>query len=204
MPAALARTGTSLLQRLVATTHFSTSEVRSLLTIANKLCRTSGLNQKRFRHILHNNFGMTDLVIPDRIFRVFCRIAGVENDHLYASDLISGLSVFLRGTGEERRRFCFEVYDIDADGVIGPDDMKVLLRESLPLIADEEEKEEAMNDLLGIVADLLDADDKMHIKWESYSNAVTRDELRLEMLGQCFPKLEVSHAFNILFADNIT
>lgn len=41
---------------------------------------------------------------------------------------VRGLSILLKGSPEERRNYCFNVYDLNADGFITKDEMFVLLK----------------------------------------------------------------------------
>jgi hypothetical protein len=86
-----------------------------------------------FRELLHNAFDLvTEDTLMDRIFCVFDR-AGCGSVRL--EDWLCGLSVFLRGTVQERTAFCFHVYDLNSDGYITRDEMFSLLKcvDALPI-----------------------------------------------------------------------
>ena len=52
------------------------------------------MNRKTFRAFLNENFGMTDDVIMDRLFKNFNRLS---RDDIDTEEWILGFSVFLRG-----------------------------------------------------------------------------------------------------------
>ena len=79
-----------------------------------------------FRELLHNAFDLvTEDTLMDRIFCVFDRTC---SGSLRLEDWVGGLSVFVRGTMQERTAFCFHVYDLNSDGYITRDEMFSLLK----------------------------------------------------------------------------
>lgn len=75
---------------------------------------------------MHNIFQIfTEDVIMDKIFNAFDkRSDGI----IHQDEWILGLSVFLKGTLEERISFCFFIYDLNSDGAITKDEILSLLR----------------------------------------------------------------------------
>ncbi|CAB4037340.1 EF-hand calcium-binding domain-containing 1-like, partial [Paramuricea clavata] len=81
-------------------TNFTKTEVENLLTIFRQRAnQKEKLDRTKFRDILHNTFGMTDDFLMDGVFRAFDK----DNDSsINMEEWILGLSVFLRGTMEEK------------------------------------------------------------------------------------------------------
>lgn len=79
-----------------------------------------------FKEILHDVFHiLTEDILIDRIFSAFDkRSDGI----ILVDEWILGLSVFLRGTLEEKISFAFFVYDLNLDGLITKDEIFILLR----------------------------------------------------------------------------
>lgn len=79
-----------------------------------------------FRELLHNTFDIvTEDMLMDRIFCVWDR----TNSGLLTPDVwFHGLSVFLKGTINEKINFCFAVYDLNNDGFITKEEMFQLLK----------------------------------------------------------------------------
>uniref|UniRef100_A0A8C2UZI9 EF-hand calcium-binding domain-containing protein 1-like n=1 Tax=Chinchilla lanigera TaxID=34839 RepID=A0A8C2UZI9_CHILA len=59
----------------------------------------TGLDQSTFREILHDVFGMTDDMLMNRVFYAFDRN---KDNYVNVEEWVRGLSVFLRGTFEEK------------------------------------------------------------------------------------------------------
>ncbi|KAM5211358.1 calaxin isoform 3-T3 [Hipposideros larvatus] len=124
--------------------HFNTFEVKCLIHLFYNLVgdvteRQSvviGLDRNAFRNILHVTFGMTDDMIMDRVFRGFDK----DNDGcVNVSEWIYGLSLFLRGTLEEKMK-CKERshrgldQDHDHDGKLSFSDYERSVREETLLL----------------------------------------------------------------------
>ncbi|KAE8596852.1 hypothetical protein XENTR_v10016264 [Xenopus tropicalis] len=140
------------LSRLIK--HFSKNEVESLIRLYHTLVgrpidpnTRRGIDRNTFRNILHNTFGMTDDMIMDRVFRGFDK----DNDsYISVTEWVEGLSVFLRGTLEERIKYCFGVYDLNGDGYISREEMFHMLKNSLLKQPSEEDPDEGVKDLVEI------------------------------------------------------
>uniref|UniRef100_A0A8C9K3K8 EF-hand domain-containing protein n=1 Tax=Panthera tigris altaica TaxID=74533 RepID=A0A8C9K3K8_PANTA len=75
----------------------------SLVERANVRLNNLGLDRNAFGAILHSVFGMTDDMLMNRVFFVF------DKDHdncINVKEWVKGLSVFLRGTFEEKLKYC--------------------------------------------------------------------------------------------------
>jgi Ca2+-binding EF-hand superfamily protein len=73
-----------------------------LLNFYKKLTKNlDKMERLKFRDVLHNSFDMTDDILMDRVFKAFDK----DNDsYINMSEWIEGLSIFLRGTIEEKIR----------------------------------------------------------------------------------------------------
>ncbi|KFR11953.1 EF-hand calcium-binding domain-containing protein 1, partial [Opisthocomus hoazin] len=151
-----------------------------------------GFDRNMFRDALHRAFGMTDDVIMDRVFRTFDR----DNDScISVVEWVEGLSIFLRGTLEERIKYCFEVYDLNGDGYISREEMFQMLKNSLLKQPSEEDPDEGIKDLVDIVlkkmaSTLLDYDHDGKISFTDFEKAVRDENLLLEAFGQCLPDIK--------------
>uniref|UniRef100_A0A8C4LK97 Calaxin n=1 Tax=Equus asinus TaxID=9793 RepID=A0A8C4LK97_EQUAS len=135
--------------------HFDKFEVKCLINLFYTLVGdvterqgvVIGLDRNAFRNILHVTFGMTDDMIMDRVFRGFDK----DNDGcVNVSEWIYGLSLFLRGTLEEKMKYCFEVFDLNGDGFISKEEMFHMLKNSLLKQPSEEDPDEGIKDLVEI------------------------------------------------------
>ncbi|NXA20237.1 EFCB1 protein, partial [Ibidorhyncha struthersii] len=195
------------LQRLVdslgrSAKHFNKSEVECLIKVFNTLVAefssrpaAVGFDRNMFRDTLHSAFGMTDDVLMDRVFRTFDR----DNDScISVVEWVEGLSVFLRGTLEERIKYCFEVYDLNGDGYISREEMFQMLKNSLLKQPSEEDPDEGIKDLVDIAlrkmastyCGTLDYDHDGKLSFTDFEKAVRDENLLLEAFGPCLPDIK--------------
>ncbi|XP_021244844.1 EF-hand calcium-binding domain-containing protein 1 isoform X2 [Numida meleagris] len=181
-----------------------------------------GFDRNMFRDTLHRAFGMTDDVVMDRgevgglgrAMGFVCNAWAVLNNDLYNSSLedfpvfrtfdkdndncisvvewVEGLSVFLRGTLEERIKYCFEVYDLNGDGYISREEMFQMLKNSLLKQPSEEDPDEGIKDLVDIALKKMDYDHDGKLSFADFEEAVKTENLLLEAFGPCLPDIKVS------------
>jgi Ca2+-binding EF-hand superfamily protein len=133
--------------------------------------------------MLSKQFGMTDALLMDRIFKVF----DTDADNFVAYDeFIRQMSVFLKGTTEEQIRYCFKVYDLNSDRYISKEEMLQMLQHCL--IHGSDEDEDGVKDLVDIVLKKLDEDRDGRVNEQDFQTAVQKDTLLLEVFGQCLPQ----------------
>uniref|UniRef100_A0A8C3K1S1 EF-hand calcium binding domain 1 n=1 Tax=Calidris pygmaea TaxID=425635 RepID=A0A8C3K1S1_9CHAR len=177
--------------------HFNKSEVECLIKLFNALVKRPGQSNSRFagvgfdrnmfRDTLHSAFGMTDVMLMDRVFRTFDR----DNDScISVVEWVEGLSVFLRGTLEERIKYCFEVYDLNGDGYISREEMFQMLKNSLLKQPSEEDPDEGIKDLVDIALKKMDYDHDGKLSFMDFEKAVRDENLLLEAFGPCLPDLK--------------
>ncbi|NXL28454.1 EFCB1 protein, partial [Glaucidium brasilianum] len=145
-----------------------------------------GLGRCTFRGALHKAFGMMDDMILDRVFDTFDR----DNDScISVVEWVEGLSVFLRGTLEERIKYCFEVYDLNGDGYISREEMFQMLKNSF-LEEPSEDPDEGIKDLVDIALKKMDYDHDGKLSFTDFEKAVRDEILLLEAFGPCLPDIK--------------
>ncbi|XP_077713094.1 peroxisomal ATPase PEX1 isoform X6 [Canis aureus] len=172
--------------------NFKKSEVECLIRLfhslverANVRLNNFGLDRNAFRAILHSVFGMTDDMLMNRVFFAFDK----DNDNcINAKEWVKGLSVFLRGTFEEKLKFCFEVYYLNGDGYISQEEIFDMLKNSLHQQSSEEETDEGIRELVDITLKKMDYDNDGKISFADFEKAVKEDKLLLEVFGPCLPE----------------
>ncbi|XP_023106112.1 EF-hand calcium-binding domain-containing protein 1-like isoform X1 [Felis catus] len=172
--------------------NFKKSEVECLIRLfhslverANVRLNNLGLDRNAFRAILHSVFGMTDDMLMNRVFFVF------DKDHdncINVKEWVKGLSVFLRGTFEEKLKFCFEVYYLNGDGYISREEIFDMLKNSLHQQSSEEENDEGIKELVDITLKKMDYDNDGKISFADFEKAVREERLLLEVFGPCLPE----------------
>uniref|UniRef100_A0A8D2BDN2 EF-hand domain-containing protein n=1 Tax=Sciurus vulgaris TaxID=55149 RepID=A0A8D2BDN2_SCIVU len=165
--------------------YFKRNEVECLIRLFHSLMGRTDHN--KFRGILHSIFGMTDVMLMNRVFSAFDR----DNDnYINAKEWVKGLSVFLRGTFEEKLKFCFEVYYLNGDGYISREEIFDMLKNSL-YQSSEEENDEGVKELVDITIKKMDYDNDGKISFADFEKAVREDRLLLEVFGPCLPEAQV-------------
>ncbi|NP_001134443.1 calaxin [Salmo salar] len=179
--------------------HFNKTEAECLIRLFNGLLGDqsdrrvgNGLDRGKFRNILHNTFGMTDDMIMDRVFRAFDK----DNDsYVSVKEWIEGLSIFLRGTLDEKIKYCFDVYDLNGDGYISREEMFHMLKNSLIRQPTEEDPDEGIKDLVEITLKKMDHDHDSRLSYADFEKAVRDENLLLEAFGTCLPDAKSILAF---------
>ncbi|XP_060052221.1 calaxin-like isoform X1 [Erinaceus europaeus] len=177
---------------------FKKCEIECLIRLFQNLVKTdgridkTGIDRNTFQEILHNIFGMTDDMLMNR---VFCAFDKDNDNHINVKEWVKGLSVFLRGTFEEKLKFCFEVYYLNGDGYISQEEIFNMLKNSLYQQSSEEESDEAIQELVDLTLKKMDYDNDGKISFADFEKAVKEERLLLEVFGQCLPEAKVQ--FNI-------
>ncbi|XP_045465284.1 EF-hand calcium-binding domain-containing protein 1-like [Harmonia axyridis] len=184
--------------------HFSQTEIECLLIIYYKLQKDGpekqrAVNKNQFRDILHNAFDMTDGAMMDRIFSALDRGPSI---YVSMETWISALSLFLRGTLEEKIRYAFSVYDSMNDGHLGRDTMFNLLKSSLISQSGEDDAEEAAKDLIEVITKKMDIDRDGKISFQDFRETVLKQPMILQAFGQCLPTRLAAFSFVTTFTPN--
>ncbi|NWR30285.1 EFCB1 protein, partial [Tachuris rubrigastra] len=187
-----------------STKHFSEGEVECLIKLFDVLVArscsqfsASGFNRTVFRDTLFAAFGMTDDVVLDRVFSTFDRD---NNGCITVVEWVEGLAVLLRGTLEEKIKYCFAVYDLNGDGYISREEMFQMLKDTLIKQPADEDPDEAIKDLVEIALKkmastyslwyLNDYDHDGKLSLADFEQAVRDENLLLEAFGPCLPDIK--------------
>ncbi|XP_036617355.1 EF-hand calcium-binding domain-containing protein 1-like [Trichosurus vulpecula] len=190
-----------------AATHFNQNEMECLVKLFYSFMEKGyeqgiqgGLDRSEFRNILHSVFGMTDDMLMNRVFGAFDK----DNDnHISTTEWVEGLSIFLRGTFEEKVKYCYRVYYLNGDGYISQDEMFDMLKNSLLKHSVEEDPDEGIKELVEITLKKMDYDNDGKLSYEDFERAVKKDRLLLEVFGPCLPEIEKCLEFETLVFKDI-
>ncbi|XP_063268432.1 calaxin isoform X2 [Prinia subflava] len=192
----MSRKGAKLLLDSLARSakHFNKSEVECLVNLFDTLvARASshyagvGFDRTVFRDTLYSAFGMTDDAVLDRVFSIFDKS---NNGYITVVDWVEGLAVLLRGTLEEKMKYCFAVYDLNGDGYISREEMFQMLKNSLLIQPADEEPDEGVKDLVEIALKKMDYDRDGKLSFADFEQAVRDEKLLLEAFGPCLPDIK--------------
>jgi hypothetical protein len=102
---------------------------------------------------------------------------------------ISGLSVFSKGTAEEKLSLSFKLFDIDHDGLVSREDLRHVLQELYaPVLAEDHNAH--IEQMVTRIFDDLDTDDDGRLSYSDFKLAAMK-EPEFDLLGQFLaPPLE--------------
>lgn len=190
----------TLIRELTKKYHFTQVEVESLILIYHKIrkdgdIKQSGITKVQFLDVLHNGFDMTEDTLIDRIFTALESHGTAHGNIISMETWISAMSLFLRGTLEEKIDHCFAVYNLMGDGMLGRDSIFTLLRKSLISSGSDDDAEESAKDMVEILTKKMDIDRDGKISFNDYKTTVMYQPMLLECFGQCLPSRTAVHAF---------
>lgn len=195
-----------LIQKLVRKLHFTYTEMECIFIIYYKLQKEnneknpSGIPKAQLRDVLHAGLDMTDDALMDRIFLVFDK---GRSNNVSLEVWATALSLWLRGTLEEKIDYCFAVYDLLGDGMIGRETMFQFLRSSLISQSSEDDAEESVKDMIEVITKKMDVDRDGKISYNDYKTTVLKQPMMLEVFGQCLPSREAVYTFITTFTHRI-
>uniref|UniRef100_A0A8C4NM67 EF-hand domain-containing protein n=1 Tax=Eptatretus burgeri TaxID=7764 RepID=A0A8C4NM67_EPTBU len=171
---------------------FSKQEVKELIDFFENqldnhsdLHKPGGLDRSKFFHILLHTFDMTEEVIMEGVFKAFAK----ENcDIIDLNDWVDGMAVFLRGTLEEKIKFCFQVYDSNRDEFIDKEEVCHLLKDTIVPTFPREDSTNNIKNLVDDVFKIMDYDQDKKISFEDFKQSVMKENLLLEAFGPCLPE----------------
>jgi len=144
----------------------------------------AGSNEKidrtRFRDLLTDDFEIDDSLLMDRVFR--CLDLDSDN-YINHDEFMRGMSILLKGSIEEKMKFCFRVYDLNGDNYISKEEMYQMLKNTL--IRAVEDDEDGVKELVEIILKKMDVDHDGRVSELDWNTTIEKDNLLLEAFGKC-------------------
>lgn len=193
------------LKELVHETHFNYVELETLALIYFKFAGEENsnnihLDRSQFRVIFHTCFYIDDDFLVDR---AMVYLDKGTNQYVTIETWLRTMSLFLRGTLNEKINYCFEVYDLNGDGKIKRNEIIKLLDKSF-VKEYEEDADLAVKDLADIMIRTMDLDTDGVISFQDYNDSVRKQPELLECFGQCLPeRSKVSLFLTTFTSENI-
>ena len=177
-------------EQLFKSTHFTREETEKLL-YKYRAITSDRIDRVKFRDLLHDTFGMSDDFFMDRVFRAFDKDT---DGYLSQEEWVCGLSVFLRGTLDEKIKFCFFIYDLNSDGQISREEMFQMLKNTMVKQPTEEDPDEGIKDLVEMMFKRMDQGHQK-VTLDEYKATVTKERLLIEAFGPCLPQRKCVEEF---------
>lgn len=183
------RQNSKLLKELVHGSHFNLVELETLALVYFKFTSENNpqqtqLERQQFRAIFHTCFYIDDDALIDR---AFVYLDKGTSAYVSLETWIKTMSLFLRGTLEEKINYCFAIYDLNGDRKIRRNEIIKILDKCF-VKEYEEDADLAVKDLADIMIRHMDLDSDGIISFQDYVNSVRRQPELLECFGQCLPE----------------
>lgn len=186
---------------LVKSTHFNQTELEALALIYFKMTVEAQtrvhIPRTMLRAILSDVLLITDELMVDR---AILAIDHGTSKYVTLETWLKAMSLMLRGTFEEKIRYCFDVYDISEGGFIKRPQMVTLISRCFDTLPDAEAGL-AAKDLTDILMKKLDVDNDGILSFADYRESVLMNPDWLQCMGQCLPDREAAYAFLTTFSD---
>ncbi|XP_039763868.1 EF-hand calcium-binding domain-containing protein 1-like [Pararge aegeria] len=180
-------------------THFSFDELEHVMVIFFKIQKRDEkpaasdlISRAHFRDVLHTGLGMTDAYMMERVMVALDR---GTSPYVTMSTFAKAMSLYLRGTLEERIIYAFTCYDLLGEGYLRRETMYQLMKKSLAKASRDDDVEEAVKELVDIMLKRMDMDLDGVINFQDFQTAVTKTPPLLELLGYCLPERPAVYAF---------
>lgn len=193
------------IRELARRVRFDSTELDIIVIVYFKLLNDLGSNASyitryQFRSILYKCFDMPEDFLIERIMVALDK--GIT-PFVTLETWVQTMSIFLRGTLDERMQYAFAAYDILGDGLIRRDQLITLMRKSF-IKQQIEDVEEAVKDFVDMLIKKMDVDTDGLISYADFSETVRNQPALLECFGQCLPDRASINAFLSTFTHKIT
>ncbi|KAG0215728.1 hypothetical protein BGX33_000894 [Mortierella sp. NVP41] len=164
---------------LARRTHFSKREIHTLRREFEKTSNASRSNT--FRRILHSS--PLDDVFLTRLFSAFD--TNPSSKGVNFKEFIEGLSVFMKGTPDEKLELSFKLYDIDHAGYITRPGLERAMTQLHSVVAGSTQDEtHQIQELVKRIFDDLDVNNDGKLSLEEYKLNSMKEPLIIDFLGQ--------------------
>ncbi|KAF9132436.1 hypothetical protein BGW39_000149 [Mortierella sp. 14UC] len=173
---------------LARRTHFSKREIHTLRREFEKTSNASRSNvlteaqfKETFRRILHSS--PLDDVFLTRLFSAFD--TNPSSKGVNFKEFIEGLSVFMKGTPDEKLELSFKLYDVDHAGYITRPGLERAMTQLHSVVAGSSQDEtHQIQELVKRIFDDLDVNNDGKLSLEEYKLNSMKEPLIIDFLGQ--------------------
>ncbi|CAO3569339.1 unnamed protein product [Mortierella alpina] len=173
---------------LARRTHFSKREINTLRREFEKTSNVSRTNvlteaqfKETFRRILHSS--PLDDVFLTRLFSAFD--TNPNSKGVNFKEFIEGLSVFMKGTPDEKLELSFKLYDVDHAGYITRPGLERAMTQLHSVVAGSSQDEtHQIQELVKRIFDDLDVNNDGKLSLEEYKLNSMKEPLIIDFLGQ--------------------
>jgi Ca2+-binding EF-hand superfamily protein len=144
---------------LSKTTHFSTKEIDNLRQNV-KTEDQNNITADVFKDSVKQCMPTVSMTDDAFLQRLYCAFGGdEENDQcLDFSKFVDGLSVFMKGTPEEKLKLSFKLYDVDKDEFISKNELEHVMLQLSNMMPDQDKQDEEIQRSIDCMFEDFDVD----------------------------------------------
>ena len=192
------------IKEMAKKTRFDNQEFDSVCLVYFKLQEELGptatnITRMQFRSVLYQVFNMPEDSMIERIMVVLDKNI---TPYVTLETWLVAMSIYLRGTLNEKIAYCFAAYDIIGDGIIKRDQIIALMRNTI-IKHQVEDVEEAVKDFVDIIIKKFDIDLDGAISLNDFKTTIQQNPALLETFGQCLPDRAAVFGFLTTFTHKI-
>ncbi|KAL7753792.1 hypothetical protein RI367_000724 [Sorochytrium milnesiophthora] len=170
--------------------HFSNPEIKKLRAEFDKINTDNDsdscvITKEQFRNVLHNHLDTPpeDHAFLDRLFDAFDQ----NNDgYIDFREFIHGLSMFVRGTPEEKLELSFRLYDINKDGLVSRKELLMVMLQMCSSFYPEAERA-TVADMVARFFDDMDVDGDGALSLPEYKLQALKEPMIVNFLDCVLP-----------------
>ncbi|XP_014239214.1 EF-hand calcium-binding domain-containing protein 1-like isoform X1 [Cimex lectularius] len=181
-------------------TAFNDWELSCILLIYYKMTQGAPIARPEFRNFIHNVFGISR---QDIVERIFSALDEPNSPGLEPQAFVILLSIFTRGSLDDKIDFVFQVYDSMCLGYIGREAMTKLLVPTLLTRRQEHEAVENAIDMVDLLMRKIDKDRDGRIAYSEFIEQMKQNEKLLEVFSQVIPDRMDKYAFMATFTPRV-
>lgn len=127
--------------------------------------------------------------------RLYCAFGGDEESQqcLDFSKFVDGLSVFMKGTPEEKLKLSFKLYDVDKDGFISKDELEHVMLQLSKMMADEDKQDEEIQRSIDCMFEDFDVDCDGKLSFDEYKLSAMKEPLIADFLERFLDQHNLSN-----------
>ncbi|CDS11042.1 hypothetical protein LRAMOSA03306 [Lichtheimia ramosa] len=169
-------------------THFSPKEIRhlrhNLETSTSRRSNHSSITEDVFRETVRKcvpSVSPNDDMFLNRLYAAFDK----DNDKMIDfREFVDGLSIFMKGTPEEKLVLSFKLYDVDHDGYLTKPELERVMLQLSRTFSDDEDQTSEIKDMIARMFDDLDVDNDGKLSFEEYKLSAMKEPLIVDFLEQ--------------------
>ncbi|KAJ8676170.1 hypothetical protein QAD02_011956 [Eretmocerus hayati] len=192
-----------LIKKLAEESNFDEREATALALMHRKIRGERGhVTMSVFRDILHGGMDFTENIRHLLVDRIFSHLDKRNDLQILVDQWVTGLSLYLHGTTEEKTKFAYKVYDFMRGNKLTKEQIFPMLRGCLIRLQPEEDADETVKDMIDLLVKVIDTDRDGDVSSSEFEKVVKeKNQLFQECMGPVFPSREARHAFLSTFTD---